>query len=77
MTSYIIIQIFRQGESQLLDYQTQQDKLFPALATTYAFHVTSSMLIMTYLEVESEIASGNIDRLSEVSGQWSYHNMTI
>lgn len=29
-------------EAQIIDYKTQQYRLFPALATTYAFHCTST-----------------------------------
>ena len=64
---FLVIKFCREREPQILDYQTQQYKVLPALACTYAFHITSTFLIKTYLEIESEIADGKTERLAEVS----------
>ena len=41
-TKIIILFAFYRKESQIIDYQTQQYRLFPSLATTYAFLFTAS-----------------------------------
>ncbi|XP_021378180.1 peroxisomal acyl-coenzyme A oxidase 1-like [Mizuhopecten yessoensis] len=53
-------------EAQIMDYQTQQYKLFPLLATAYAFHFTAQMVYGIYLQVTSQIEEGNLDQIGEL-----------
>lgn len=55
------------GEPKVLDFRTQQAKLFPQLATAYAFLFVAQEMESIYFSVNSEIDRGNIDRLPEVS----------
>ncbi|CAG9796944.1 unnamed protein product [Diatraea saccharalis] len=54
------------SEIQILDYATQQHKLFINIATTYAFRIVSNRQWSIYYEVNAEVASGNYNRLAEV-----------
>ena len=49
-------------EPQIIEYKTQQNKLFPALAKIFAFHFTSQSLLDTYHFVQE-----SIDELQHVS----------
>lgn len=53
-------------EAQIIDYQTQQHKLFPMLATAYALHFTGQIVYGTYLQVTSQIEEGNLDQIGEL-----------
>ncbi|XP_045771165.1 probable peroxisomal acyl-coenzyme A oxidase 1 [Maniola jurtina] len=53
-------------ESQILDYLTQQHKLFPALAACYAMKITASKLWDTFNTVNEELLAGNLERLPEI-----------
>ena len=55
-----------QPETQLLDYTNQQYKLFPLLASAYAFYFVSRNMIELYLNVQSQLAEGNLDLLPEL-----------
>lgn len=57
---------FREPETQILDYLTQQHKLFIAIATAHAFRVTANKLSDTFNAVTEELGGGNLDRLPEV-----------
>ena len=57
----------RQGEPQILDYQTQQYNLLPALATCYAFNFVGKYTIKVFDEVKQQVLQGNFDRLQEVN----------
>jgi acyl-CoA oxidase len=59
--------LFRQGESQILDYQTQQYKLLPYIAYTYAFRFSSAWLQDFYVKFIADIDKGNIGQLADVS----------
>ena len=50
----------------MLDYQTQQYKLLPLIATTYAFLFAGDFMARVYNETWSEISKGNFDSMSEV-----------
>ena len=53
-------------EPQILDYQTQQMKLFPAIATSYCYMFLSQSLWQIYYQIEAEILKGDVSRLAEV-----------
>ena len=55
-----------QPETQLLDYTNQQYKLFPLLASAYAFYFVSRNIHELYLNVQSQLAEGNLDLLPEL-----------
>ena len=51
----------------MIDYQTQQYKLFPLIASAYAFLFSGAELREIYFRTNSEIQQGNVDMLPEVS----------
>ncbi|XP_013925923.1 PREDICTED: peroxisomal acyl-coenzyme A oxidase 1 isoform X2 [Thamnophis sirtalis] len=53
-------------EPQILDYQTQQYKLFPLLATAYAFHFVGSYMTDTYHRITGNIQDGDLSELPEL-----------
>ncbi|XP_007437683.1 peroxisomal acyl-coenzyme A oxidase 1-like isoform X1 [Python bivittatus] len=53
-------------EPQILDYQTQQYKLFPLLATAYAFHFVGAYMKDTYRRITGNINEGDLSELPEV-----------
>ncbi|XP_075375278.1 peroxisomal acyl-coenzyme A oxidase 1 isoform X3 [Mycteria americana] len=53
-------------EPQILDYQTQQYKLFPLLATAYAFHFVGAYIKDTYRRVSGDINEGDLSELPEL-----------
>ncbi|KAE8576959.1 hypothetical protein XENTR_v10004383 [Xenopus tropicalis] len=53
-------------EPQILDFQTQQYKLFPLLATAYAFQFVGSYMSHTYHRISAEIQAGNLNELPEL-----------
>ncbi|XP_045495045.1 probable peroxisomal acyl-coenzyme A oxidase 1 [Colias croceus] len=53
-------------ESQVLDYPTQQHKLFIAIATAQALQFNASWLWKTFTKVLSEMKKGNVDTLPEL-----------
>ena len=63
-----VIFLFRGPEPQILDYQTQQYKLFPRLAAAYAYLFGSLALSSNFREVKKEIDDGKLDNLAGVSG---------
>ena len=50
----------------MIDYQTQQYKLFPQIANAYAFLFSGTRLRNIYFSTNSEIQQGNIEMLPEV-----------
>lgn len=56
----------RDPEPQILDYQTQQHKLFPLLATAYAFTYVGQYMHDTYQRISGDINAGNFSELPEV-----------
>ena len=57
---------FRDPEPQILDYRTQQYKLFPYLAASFAVRFAGIRLWNIYKNVVSELAEGDLERLPEV-----------
>ncbi|CAG9796949.1 unnamed protein product [Diatraea saccharalis] len=53
-------------EPQVLDYLTQQHKLFISISTVYAFQFTSNWLMKTYHTVQANMKHGNTDALPEL-----------
>ncbi|RLV99391.1 hypothetical protein DV515_00009971 [Chloebia gouldiae] len=53
-------------EPQILDYQTQQYKLFPLLATAYAFHFVGAYIKDTYHRINGDISKGDLSELPEL-----------
>ncbi|KAL4448667.1 hypothetical protein ABPG74_012756 [Tetrahymena malaccensis] len=64
-------------ERQVLDYQTQQEKLFIPLADSYAFCASSSQIMSRFAEFQKEIEAGDFSNLNEMhiicSGAKAYH----
>ncbi|XP_047531391.1 probable peroxisomal acyl-coenzyme A oxidase 1 [Vanessa atalanta] len=54
------------AEPQILDYPTQQHKLFICIATAHAFQLTANWLWNTFTVVQAEMRKGNIDTLPEL-----------
>ncbi|XP_072501860.1 peroxisomal acyl-coenzyme A oxidase 1 isoform X3 [Notamacropus eugenii] len=53
-------------EPQILDFQTQQYKLFPLLATAYAFQFVGAYMKETYHRINVDIGQGNLNELPEL-----------
>ncbi|XP_048222380.1 peroxisomal acyl-coenzyme A oxidase 1 isoform X2 [Perognathus longimembris pacificus] len=53
-------------EPQILDFQTQQYKLFPLLATAYAFQFVGRFMKETYYRVNEGIGQGDLTELPEL-----------
>lgn len=53
-------------EPQILDYQTQQYKLFPLLAMSYAFTFVGQYMKETYHRITGDINQGDFSELPEV-----------
>ncbi|XP_060077957.1 peroxisomal acyl-coenzyme A oxidase 1-like [Ylistrum balloti] len=56
----------RGPEAQVLDYQTQQTKLFPLLAKSYAFIFVARAVDQTFNRINSQIELGKLDYLAEL-----------
>jgi len=57
----------RDPEPQILDYRTQQYKLFPYLAASFAERYAGSRLWKMFTDVVSELEGGDLERLPEVN----------
>ncbi|KAM6176074.1 peroxisomal acyl-coenzyme A oxidase 1 [Erethizon dorsatum] len=53
-------------EPQVLDFQTQQYKLFPLLATAYAFQFVGGYMKDTYYRINENIGQGDLSELPEL-----------
>uniref|UniRef100_A0A3Q0RHE9 Acyl-coenzyme A oxidase n=1 Tax=Amphilophus citrinellus TaxID=61819 RepID=A0A3Q0RHE9_AMPCI len=53
-------------EPQILDYQTQQYKLFPLLATAYAFTFVGQYMNQTYHRISEDINQGDFSEMPEL-----------
>lgn len=53
-------------EPQIIDYTVQQYKLFPLIATYYAFHYSATWLWVVFNDVTSELETGQLDKLPEL-----------
>ena len=57
-----------------MDYQTQQFRLLPYLASSYALVTTGVSMMMMFVQVMGQIDEGNLESLPEVRGQEDSHN---
>ncbi|XP_060068145.1 peroxisomal acyl-coenzyme A oxidase 1-like [Ylistrum balloti] len=55
-------------EAQIIDYQTQQHKLFPAVAMAYAFYFTGSEIYRIYNRINSNVEQGKLDQIGDLHG---------
>ncbi|CAG4983887.1 unnamed protein product [Colias eurytheme] len=55
-----------QPECQIMDYVTQQHKLFISIAACHALRITGNKLWETFYAVTEELGGGNLDRLPEL-----------
>ncbi|XP_057197918.1 peroxisomal acyl-coenzyme A oxidase 1 isoform X2 [Triplophysa rosa] len=53
-------------EPQILDYQTQQYKLFPLLATAYAFRIVGQYINATHHRITGDINEGDFSGMPEL-----------
>ncbi|OWF50076.1 peroxisomal acyl-coenzyme A oxidase 1-like [Mizuhopecten yessoensis] len=53
-------------EAQIMDYQTQQYKLFPLIATAYAFRFTGHSIFNYYTTINANIEKGNLEDLPQL-----------
>jgi len=60
------VMLFRDPEPQVIEFQTQQYKLFPLLATAYAYWFAGQMLQKAYNALEDELKKGITASLPEV-----------
>ena len=60
-------------ERQIMDYQTQQFRLFPILGLSYVISLTSNTLINKYLDYESKLKDGEqpFAELRQLHALWS------
>ncbi|VDL80868.1 unnamed protein product [Nippostrongylus brasiliensis] len=54
------------GEVQILDYQTQQFRIFPQLARAFAFMFAAYEIRDLYMKVTEQLTHGNVDLLPEI-----------
>lgn len=57
----------RMGEVPVLDFQTQQHKLFVQLATAYALQFSGKHCMNLYYKVTNQIEKGHFEQLPLVS----------
>ena len=62
----VVVMFCRDPEPQIIDFQTQQYKLFPLLATSYAYWFVGQKLQKVYYAVQDELKSGITVSLPEV-----------
>ncbi|XP_061385814.1 probable peroxisomal acyl-coenzyme A oxidase 1 isoform X2 [Danaus plexippus] len=53
-------------ECQILDYLTQQHKIFPAIATCHALRIAGKKLWDTFNTINEQLIGGNLERLPEL-----------
>lgn len=63
---YTNILHYSESELQVMDYVTQQHKLVPQVATSYAFAWIARYMMDTYHALFAEIQSGHLGALQEV-----------
>ncbi|XP_064597795.1 peroxisomal acyl-coenzyme A oxidase 1-like [Liolophura sinensis] len=56
----------QEREPQVLDFQTQQSKLFPHLAKAYAFHLVATEMISLYTRISEDVAKGDLENLPKL-----------
>lgn len=63
----VLIQQNSEREPQILDYQTQQYKLFPVIASSLVYNCAAKWLWDKYSAVTSQLDRGDLDQLPEVN----------
>ncbi|KAK9716340.1 hypothetical protein RND81_06G226800 [Saponaria officinalis] len=53
-------------ETQVIDYKTQQSRLFPLLASAYAFRIVAGWLKWLYNDVNDQLQAKDFSRLPEI-----------
>lgn len=61
-----VLLLSSEPEPQILDYVTQQHKLFIQIATSHALRLTGQWLWDTYTKVNKQMKTGNMEQLPEV-----------
>lgn len=60
--------VFHRGvEPQVLDFQTQQQKLFPWLASAYAYWFAGESMLRQHQTITAQIEKGDVEALPEVN----------
>lgn len=67
-----VFPIRREPEPQILDYQTQQYKLFPLLAMAYSFTFVGQYMTEIYQRISEDISQGDFSQLPEVLSRYLY-----
>lgn len=67
---------FSEPEPQILDYVTQQHKLFIAIASTHAIRANAQWLWNLYEKVNKDLEIGKFDDLPEVCTQSCFRLIT-
>jgi len=62
----VVVICCRDAEPQIIEFQTQQYKLFPLLAASYAYWFVGQKLQQVYYAVQDELKSGITLSLPEV-----------
>lgn len=62
----IVYYTFSEPEAQIIDYITQQYKLFPHISSYFAFRYCATWIWDMYNNVSSELEAGQLDQLPEV-----------
>ena len=60
---------YRGEEAQVIDYQTQQEKLFPLMAAAFGFLFTGNFMQMEYNRISADIEKGRMDEMQSVSSE--------
>lgn len=68
----MFIQRNSEREPQILDYQTQQYKLFPVIATSLVYTFAAKWLWDKYSAVTSQLEQGDLIQLPEVNCLFSF-----
>ncbi|XP_060603923.1 peroxisomal acyl-coenzyme A oxidase 1-like, partial [Ruditapes philippinarum] len=55
-------------EPQVIDYQTQQEKLFPLLSSAYAFLFSGTVMLKEYFRINADIDKGILDEMAALHG---------
>lgn len=73
----LVSSTLREPEPQILDYQAQQYKLFPLLATAYAFTFVGQYMKNMYNRITGDINQGDFSELPEVRGWGSVNRVQL
>ncbi|XP_053381780.1 peroxisomal acyl-coenzyme A oxidase 1-like [Mercenaria mercenaria] len=55
-------------EPQVIDYQTQQEKIFPLLAAAYAIFFTGDVMLKEYVRINADMEKGIFDEMAALHG---------